>query len=155
LVVVEINQSNSLFASWPPGFLALNARSAFALHLMLYPQGVALQKSSVSAKIGVVATPAGVVAVATYVCTHARDSTAARAEGKVGSTTSRSRTVDRICFCKFSRHDLHRSHAMYEEIKKKTKKNGTPQPRNRNDMRAHPSHCRLAVRNRALVLGGA
>ena len=39
--------------------------------------------------------------------------------GQGGSTTSRSRTVDRIWFSKFSRHDLHRSHAMYEEIKKK------------------------------------
>ena len=29
--------------------------------------------------------------------------------------------VDRIWFCKFSRHDLHRSHAMYEEIIKKKK----------------------------------
>ena len=43
--------------------------------------------------------------------------------GQRGSTTSRSRTVDRIWFCKFSRHDLHRSHAMYEEI---NKKNPTP-----------------------------
>ena len=37
--------------------------------------------------------------------------------GQRGSTTSRSRTVDRIWFCTFNRHDLHRSHAMYEEIK--------------------------------------
>jgi len=26
--------------------------------------------------------------------------------------------LDRIWFCKFSCHDIHRSHAMYEEIKK-------------------------------------
>ena len=39
--------------------------------------------------------------------------------GQRGSTTSRSRMVDRIRLCKFSRHDLDRSHAMYEEIKKK------------------------------------
>ena len=42
--------------------------------------------------------------------------------GQRGSTASRSRTVDRIWLCKFSRHDLYRSHAMYEEINKKKKK---------------------------------
>ena len=39
-----------------------------------------------------------------------------------GLTDSKREDVDRIWFCKFSRHDLHRSHAMYEEIKKKKKK---------------------------------
>jgi len=49
-----------------------------SVHFMLCPQGVALQKPSVSGKIGVVAVAtcarpgitSGVVVVATYACTH-------------------------------------------------------------------------------------